>query len=65
MRYRLEYKEPYIIKTEMMKNRTHQTYRWKTIALSEELEKLKEYQKNNSIKNGRIIDTNNKDRVVE
>lgn len=31
--YVLEVKEPYIIKTELTKNRTHQTYRWKQLAI--------------------------------
>lgn len=43
--YRLEYKEPYIIQTEMLKNRTHQSYRWKTVAISADLEALKQFLK--------------------
>lgn len=31
--YALERKEPYIVKTELTKNRTHQSYKWKEIAL--------------------------------
>ena len=31
--YALEVKEFYIVKTELTKNRTHQSYRWKEIAL--------------------------------
>lgn len=59
MMYRLEYKEPYIVKTEMLKNRTHQSYRWKTIAMSEDLEALRKYKKNkdNNLLNYRIVNS--------
>lgn len=55
--YRLEYKEPYIVKTEMLKNRTHQSFRWKAVAISEDLEALKEYKTINKLENYRIIDS--------
>lgn len=38
----LSYKVPHIVKTEMLKNRTHQTYRWKQYALSKSREALEE-----------------------
>lgn len=57
MMYRLEYKEPYIVKTEMLKNRTHQSYRWKTIAMSEDLEALRKYKKDNGLTEYRIINS--------
>ena len=34
--YALERKEHYIAKTELLKNRTHQSYRWKQVALCED-----------------------------
>lgn len=57
--YRLEYKEPYIVKTAMLKNRTHQSYRWKTIAMSEDLKALRRYKenKNNDLVNYRIVNS--------
>lgn len=55
MKYQLEVKEPYIIKTEMLKNRTHQTFRWKAIALSNNKNLLKPYL----TKNHRIINRTN------
>lgn len=39
----LQYKEPYIVKTEMLKNRTHQSYRWKDTAIADSREPLEEY----------------------
>lgn len=39
--YALEVKEPYIVKTELTKNRTHQSYKWKEIALGKSEEDLK------------------------
>ena len=33
----LEIAEPYIVKTELTKNRTHQTFRWKAVAMSDDL----------------------------
>lgn len=59
MMYRLEYKEPYIIQTEMLKNRTHQSHRWKTIAISEDLESLRKYKENkdNNLLNYRIVNS--------
>ncbi len=41
--YILEYKEPYIVKTELTKNRTHLTYRWKQLAVAENKEDLEPY----------------------
>ena len=41
--YILEHKEPCIVKTEMTKNRTHQTYRWKQLAVAENKEDLEPY----------------------
>ena len=40
-KYMLERAEPYIVKTELTKNRTCQTYRWKQVAMSDDLEALK------------------------
>lgn len=45
--YSLEVKEEYIVKTEMLKNRTHQSYRWKEIAISNNRERLEEWTKEN------------------
>ncbi len=36
-KYMLEIAEPYIVKTELTKNRTHQTFRWKAVAMSDDL----------------------------
>ena len=41
--YVLEYKEPCVVKTEMTKNRTHQTDRWKQLAVAENKEDLEPY----------------------
>lgn len=41
--YVLEYKEPYIINTELTKNITCQTYRWKQLAVAENKEDLEPY----------------------
>lgn len=41
--YILECKEPYIVKTELTKNRTHQTYRWKQLAVAENKGDLEPY----------------------
>lgn len=46
--YVLEYKQLYIVKEPMTKNRTCQSYRWKQYAISESQEallKIKEMQK--------------------
>ena len=51
-RYQLEQKRPYIVKTELIKNRTHQTFRWVGIALSDDKEELKKYLNENR----RIVD---------
>lgn len=39
-KYCLQIKIPYIVKTELTKNRTHQSYRWKDYALSNNLKAL-------------------------
>ena len=41
--YILEYKEVYILRTELTKNSTHQTYRWKQLAVAENKEDLEPY----------------------
>lgn len=41
--YVLEYKEPCIVKTELTKNSTHQTYRWKQLAVAKDKEDLEPY----------------------
>lgn len=43
----LEIKEPYTAHTEMLKNRTHQSYKWVEVALSEDRERLEEWAKRN------------------
>lgn len=55
-KYVLEYKEPYIIKTELTKNRTHQTYRWKQIALGKTKDDLKVFITENNKNNYRIVE---------
>ena len=40
--YALEYKVLYIVKTELTKNRTCQSYRWKQVAICEERKPLDE-----------------------
>jgi len=40
--YMLEIAEPYIVKTELTKNRTCQSYRWKQVALCEAIEPLEQ-----------------------
>ena len=61
MAYMLERKEEYIVKTEMLKNTTHQTHRWKQVALSHTLDALKPY----CGKGMRIIDWNTLEVVWE
>ena len=39
----LYYKEPYMVKEPLTKNRTHQTYRLKNVAICEDREPLQEY----------------------
>lgn len=41
--YILYYKELYIIKEPLTKNRTHQTWRWKQLAMCEEKQPLQDY----------------------
>ena len=41
--YYLYYKEPYMVKEPLTKNRTHQTYRLKSVAICEEREPLQKY----------------------
>lgn len=60
-KYALEYAEPYIVKTELTKNRTHQTYRWKQLAMSNDLEELKKYLS----KYRRIIDWNTLEVIIQ
>ena len=46
--YSLEYKQLYIVKTDLTKNKTCQSYRWKQYAICEErepLEQIKNAQK--------------------
>ncbi|KRT87097.1 MULTISPECIES: hypothetical protein [Bacillus] len=43
MNYRLDYAEPHIVKETQLSNSTHQSYRWVTIAVSEDLGALKEF----------------------
>lgn len=43
--YSLEIKEFYIVNTEMLRNQTHQSYRWKEIAISDNREHLEEWAK--------------------
>lgn len=40
--YILEYKQLYIVQTELTKNRTCQSYRWKQVAICEERNPLQE-----------------------
>lgn len=42
-KYVLEYAEPYIVKTELTKNSTHQSYKWKQLAVAENKEDLEPY----------------------
>jgi hypothetical protein len=44
--YTLERAEMYIVPEPMLKNRTCQSYRWKQVALSDDLEALKELMGN-------------------
>lgn len=53
-KYMLEFAEPYTVKTELTKNRTHQTFRWKQVAMSDDLESLMSFLKPYT----RIIDDN-------
>ena len=46
-KYCLQIKIPYIVKTELTKNRTHQTFRWKDYALSNSFEELLKIKKDN------------------
>ena len=41
--YYLYYKEPYIVKEPLTKNRTHQTYRLKSVAVCAERKPLQDY----------------------
>ena len=41
--YYLYYKEPYIVKEELTQNRTHQTYRLKSVAICASREPLQKY----------------------
>ena len=59
MRYLLEYAEPYIVKTELTKNRTHQTYRWKQGMLSDNkdvLINIADYSTKLTLTGHRVVD---------
>lgn len=53
--YALEVKEFYIVKTELTKNRTHQSYRWKEIAIGKTREALEQFMLGRDIRNTRIV----------
>lgn len=53
--YALERKEPYIVKTELTKNRTHQSYRWKEIALGKTRKDLEVFMVGDDKENLRIV----------
>ncbi|MFD2704204.1 hypothetical protein [Salibacterium lacus] len=40
MSYVLQVKEPYIVKEAMLKNQTHQSFRWKDVAICDGKEEL-------------------------
>ncbi|MFO1442842.1 hypothetical protein KDN24_06390 [Bacillus sp. Bva_UNVM-123] len=52
--YMLERSESYVVPTEITKNRTCQTVRWKQVAISDSIEALKEIKQPHM----RIIDWN-------
>lgn len=54
-KYALEIKEPYIVKTEFTKNRTHQSYRWKEVALGKTKEDLEILMVKRNKENLRIV----------
>ncbi len=53
--YALEVKEFYIVKTELTKNRTHQSYRWKEVAIGKTSEALEELMIGRNVRNMRIV----------
>lgn len=53
--YALERKEPYIVKTELTKNRTHQSYRRKKIALGKTRKDLEVFMVGDDKDNLRIV----------
>lgn len=55
-KYSLQVKEHYIIKTELTKNRTHQTYKWKEVALGITREDLEPLMAGLNKNNWRIIE---------
>lgn len=60
MRYRLQHKEPYVMPNILGNHfMPVHTYRWKDIAVSDDLKALKEYMPNG--RNYRIIDTTEND----
>lgn len=54
-KYALERKEPYIVKTELTKNRTHQSYRRKEIALGKTRKDLEVFMVGDNKDNLRIV----------
>lgn len=46
MIFYLEYKIPVVRKSELLKNRTNLDFRWKQLAMSEDLKALKKYAEN-------------------
>jgi len=59
--YMLEYKEFYIVKTELTKNRTHQTYRWKQLAMCDDHRPLVGIME----KNQRVVNWDNLEVVAQ
>lgn len=55
-KYALERKEPYIVKTELTKNRRHQSYKWKEIALGKTKEDLEVFMVGDNKDNLRIVE---------
>lgn len=55
-KYALEFKEPYIVQTELTKNRTHQSYRWKEVALGKTREDLEILMVGRKKENLRIVE---------
>lgn len=53
--YALEVKEFYIVKTELTKNRTHQSYKWKEIAIGKTREALEKLMVGRNVRNMRIV----------
>lgn len=53
-KYMLEYADPYVVKEALTKNCTHQSFRWKQLMMSNNLEELKKHLSEYT----RIIDWN-------